>query len=462
MKFFEPAKTGRKKPQGLIAIVALIMVGLMAIILIDLQMTMMDTYNSIKSSDNYLSARVTADSIMELVQYKLKGYEVGLNSGEIVCGYGKFAPAGGNPAFCNDAQLSFLTTPDQGKAQKDIKITVSVKGRNNAGEKITTGKCGDVGNDNCYVVPFPGTGDAGDEEYCKIYKPDFNDGQDDVNNVADNLANGANNLDQLNYGCNWNKLRFGSTMTDRVAIPLYYDSAGLGEASGSDTIVNVFNEDTNDSDVKANNILVRLRTPCIPCGPLRACDDTVKDETVCNDNERYVLDDGGDGKITNKKNDIVVQWLINGECGEGGGKLGFCGVIPIGDKKQDVNVISAFYESKINKAKDDGDYILIYNGTITYDTNGYPDLAALLSSDDYPIKLPLMSKPILTLFLSKPLLTADKDRVPYLEYQVLTDKPISSNESVIEVNVVVDTNGFTRTITKDVPKPLIDFAIQNN
>ena len=81
--------------------------------------------------------------------------------------------------------------------------------------------------------------------------------------------------------------------------------------------------------------------------------------------------------------------------------------------------------------------------------------------ENFPIKLTSMFKPILTLFLSKPLLTSDKWRIPYLEYQVLTDKPISNNESVLEVEVVVDTNGFTRTLTKEVPKPLIDFAIKN-
>ena len=193
----------------------------------------------------------------------------------------------------------------------------------------------------------------------------------------------------------------------------------------------------------------------------RVCDATVTDEPVCADGERYVLDDGGD--LKKKKDDIVVQWLINGECGEGGGKKGFCGVIPVGDKKKWPNKISAFYESKINEAKDDGDYVIIKNKTVTYDTNDYPAQVALLSSDDekIPIKLPTMYKPVLTLFLSKPLLTEDKDRIPYLEYQVLTDKPVSNDESVLEVNVVVDTNGFTRTITKQVPKPLIDFAINN-
>ncbi len=455
----------RKKPQGFIIIVGLMIIALMMVVTISLQMTVMDTYGSIKSSDNYMTARITADSIMELVQYKLKGYEVGLNSGEIVCGYGKFAPQEGNPGFCNNAQLNFLTTPDPGKAQKDIRITISVKGRNNDDEKIKTGKCGNVGNNNCYVVPSPGTGDAGDEQYCKIYKPDFTNTPAASNNIESNLDN-VDLVDQLDYGCNWNRLRFGSTMTDRVAIPLYYDEAKLGEDSG---IVDVFNENT-PADFKAENILVRLRTPCVPCGmemdngALRECDDTIKDDTVCKDNERYVLDDGDLG-MKDKKNDIVVQWLLNGECGEGGGgNKGFCGMIPIGDKTKKETVISAFYESKINEAKNMWNYIVINNSTRTYDTNTYPKTVSLLITDNeenFPIKLTSMFKPVLTLFLSKPLLTDYKWRIPYLEYQILTDKPISNNESVLEVEVVVGTNGFTRTLTKEVPKPLIDFAIKN-
>ena len=238
---------------------------------------------------------------------------------------------------------------------------------------------GSIGNNNCYVVPSPGTGDAGDEEYCKIYKPNLAGTlnasiKENGTNVAPNLANGTNNLDQLNYGCNWNRLRFGSTMTDRVAIPLYYDEAKLGEDSG---IVNVFNSGT-PMYFQAENILVRLRTPCVPCGmkmdngAFRDC-ATVKDETVCTDGERYVLDDGGI-LFSSKKDAIVVQWLLNGECGEGGGgNKGFCGVIPIGNKEKWPNKISAFYESKINDVKDNWDYIVIDNETVTYDTNTYPD-----------------------------------------------------------------------------------------
>lgn len=75
---------------GFVSIIALGIFALMMIFAISLQMTTMDTLQSIKNSDNYLSAKITADSMMEYLQWKMKNYEVGWNTGEVICGFGKY------------------------------------------------------------------------------------------------------------------------------------------------------------------------------------------------------------------------------------------------------------------------------------------------------------------------------------------------------------------------------------
>ncbi len=352
-----------------------------------------------------------------------------------------------------------LANPFEGQAQKNIEMILQVIGRST--EKLTTEKCG-VFNSNCYVTPLQGTGTAG--KNCAMYKPNSTG----TVKVDFELANSSNNLDQLNYSCNWNKLIFGSGQTDRVAVPLYYDSAG---PSGVSEIVNPYSGQTP----AAKNLIVRLRTPCKPCAVdanpdfQRACDAAVKDETVCEDKDRYVLDTG----INNKGDDVVVQWLINGECTENG-KTEACGVMPIADKKNPAG-FSALYESKIysnsavgndNKSVTPYPYSIIDNATISYDANAYPKLTTIIktSSDPKKInsnKLSQISKPVLTLFLNKPLLTEKKSNIPYLEYQVLTDSPVGNSKSTLEAIITVDGNGFRKTLTKDVQKDLIDFAINN-
>ncbi len=338
-------------------------------------------------------------------------------------------------------------------------MILQVTGRST--EKLTSAKCGSFSN-SCYVTPLQGTGTAG--KNCAMYKPNVT--VENVNNVEHSLTNGIANTDQVNYSCNWNKLIFGSGQTDRVAVPLYYDEAKLD--GNSSVPKNPFKDGT------AKNLIVRLRTPCKPCAKdptnvsadERICDPAVvKDETVCDDakDERYKLD-------ATTSDDIVVQWLINGECIDKNGKTEACGVMPIADKK--VVSFSALYESKIyannasgfdNKSQDT--FIIIDNETLTYDSNAYPKQTTLIDdSGDLKInsnKLSQISKPVFTLFLNKPLLTKKKSNIPYLEYQVLTDSPVGNSKSSLEVTINVEGNSFRKTLTQDVQKDLIDFAINN-
>ena len=125
---------------------------------------------------------------------------------------------------------------------------------------------------------------------------------------------------------------------------------------------------------------------------------------------------------------------------------------------------SAIWELSINSQKDDNN-ILMSNKTQGYDigTNettqvGILEKAKITSPTP---KLPLMSRPILTLFLSNHLIADDGQRVPYLEYQVLTDHPVGNSKIIMKVVTGVDGNGGIRTLTQEIEKPLLDFAIQN-
>lgn len=455
-----------KKQRGFISIIALGIFALLMIFAIMLQKTQMDTMNYIRNNMNKDRAESIANSTMKYLNRKMKSHDSGWNTGKVICGFGSYenettTEGGGITGFCQDPGLLALANPPAGQAQKNIEMILQVKGRSDATDKLTTAKCGSFSN-SCYVTPIPGTGDAGAN--CNMYKPNSTG----TVYVDSSLTNGQNiQLDQLNYTCNWNKLSLGSSQTDRVAIPLYYDGSGLADGS---SIVNPFKDGT------AKNFMVRMRTPCKPCAPAgvtpdpdfqrkNICDSTIKDETLCDDTDRYQLnadpDQGGSDAI-------VAQWLINGECDAGGGKTEACGVMPIPqgvkDKSGKPLTASALYESAIyanNKNTFLSSYQGIDNSTLAYDGNNYPSIITLLSHLGYTVKLPSISKPVLTLFLNHPLWTPNKHNIPYLEYQVLTDQPIASDQARLETTITVDGNTFKKILTKQVAKPLIDFAIHN-
>lgn len=108
-------------------------------------------------------------------------------------------------------------------------------------------------------------------------------------------------------------------------------------------------------------------------------------------------------------------------------------------------------------------YGLIFKNELQgVDTSTYEKISILESKFGYPApKLPQMSQPVLTLFLNEKLLTAEKKNIPYLEYQVLTDKPIGDSQLKINVSVNVDGNLYEKTIVKKEKRDLIDFAVQN-
>lgn len=447
-------KTGK---EGFIAIIALGIFALMMLFGIMVQTTVVNTFASVKDTNNYYQAKDIADSLIRYMQLELKSHDAGYNTGKINCKFIAGVAAPNNSQACG---LGFLR---EMAGTHNVDITYEIKGRPEPAEKVNTTKChSGVANQNfngsCYVTPL-GDGDAGSR--CNVYEPGILNNPDPDGNASQTVdagIAGVAGIDNLDYSCNWNKLTFGSSLTDRVAIPLYYDGSGPGQQPA---ISNLFYNE-QPANIK---LLLRLRTPCLPCAEnlepgeiappgFRRCDPGA-DETVCRKvdgtDDRYVLDQA--------INDIVVQWQLGGRCTPvQDGREEECGAVSFPDKPNVPLFISAIYESMINR--DNKNKTVIVNATskaqATY-VHVQPPLQPFVST-----LLQKFTKPVLTLFLSKSLISDQGFNVPYLEYQVLTNKPIGNSKTKVNViNVNVDGSNFSESLYQEQSKPLIDFAIQN-
>ncbi|MFA6305768.1 MAG: hypothetical protein WC651_03500, partial [Candidatus Gracilibacteria bacterium] len=333
---------------------------------------------------------------------------------------------------------------------------------------------------NCYGVPAPATGDAGDKTLCQGYKETIEKQTTAVNSET------TQPMKDIDNPCNWNKLTFGSSMTDRVTIPLYYDSSGftttkleylsdLDKGVNPENIVRPFKNGDK-------NFILRVRTPCLPCydkdtkgneipeDGKRTCEgvDTnnkPRSRFYCEDKDRYVLDTKDvTEKDASKKDDMVVSWQITGKCGNDD-----CGMIQYKEGDSDTKGFSAIIESFINS-----DSILfdpIHNKHIIIDTTTTKneDKPKAKDTSNYAGPKPLildklkeMKQPVFSMFLSGKLLTADEEQfVPYLEYQFLTDTPIGQAQIESEIIVIINNTFYVQKLEKAEKRPLIDFAIQS-
>lgn len=473
-----------KNQDGFVAITALIMMLVLSIFGIILQSRTMQTLNSMKNTENYAHARDVADATMEYLQFKLKDKGAGFNLDEITCtkkgesstdesddGNGNQGGEGGGTFdLCQGFDSTLYET-------KDIKITAEIKGRNREDEYLTN--CSQVlGSANCYVVPALGTGTAGGKN-CKFYTPKGDSASKSANTQIDDNGKeaeaGTTGTPQIDYSCNWNKLIFGSSLTDRAAIPFYYTTI---DGTGETKPISPYNSDTlENGGTQGTNFVVRIRPPCkpIPADTTAGTTNATKEviPTDCANSDRYVLNSDVD--------DIVVQWQISGQCKDANGTWEECGMIQYAEK---VGPILDEYYSGINEGRinygtngsnaglynegpgiDESHYRLVYPVLWAYDTSDYNDpiriAAKKISFIDEPLKLPTMRAPVLTLFLSSKLIDINGNNIPYLEYQVLTDEPIGDSRIRMDVTAEVNGNIFNKTIFKEEKKALIDFAVQN-
>jgi hypothetical protein len=471
----------RRDQSGFISVVALGIFAVLVVFGIIIQLTTTNTYRSISNSNNYYAARDVSDSVMEYLQDFAENREAGFNTGKIAC---RFAleddGMGGDPPNELCAPLAPLA---QGM---DLTVEFEIKGRAidsndaNVNESLTSGIChedpfGEVDADRCYVVPFPGSGNAG--ERCDLYEPDLGTlGNAVIDSFS--LTGNAAEVDQLEYSCNWGKLQFGSSLSDRVVIPLYYDD-GNEDDEGNPIIVNPFNSDDNlrpDVD-QASAFYLRMRTPCKPCwydqGANRAAEEggndvgenregannnedpdiavpdgfrscfPNEDPTVCSDDDRFIL--GG------LDDEVIVQWQISGTCEEGG-----CGVVGGEDPFND-ELSSVIHNRSVAEGES---RVIISNLKFAKNIN---------SQLSIPIQDPLGARgflnsvysPTLSLFLNEKLISDQSKNIPYLEYQFISDHPVSNNQKVLQATVTVNNNVFRKSISIQNTTDLIDFAIQN-
>lgn len=428
-------KVDFKEEKGFIAIIALGIFMMLSIFGIIVQRVTMDTIYNVSTTNKYNEASDIANSVMEYLRYEMNMHEAGYNF-EVPCVYEEGGGGQTNDPNCDVVAYSL------GLTDKNVEITMEIKGRSEIGEGFSG--CFGITYGECFVVPLLGTGDAGDR--CRMYEP-TDDPEAIVDHKGQVSTSNPEGIRQLDYSCNWNKLAFGSSSTDRVAIPFYYDNGG----TAPNNITNPFASLVDP----ATAFYVRIRPPCKPCESRQYPCEPGDDETICEEIDRYVLEDG---QYTTGENDIIVQWQLSGECaGEE------CGLIQYVEYDQS-GEIEEFESSAITEVKVNGEWIIPNNLILfsaisskgidinTYDESNPTTINTMLQT---------MQKPILTLFLSEKLISEDGNNIPYLEYQILTDKPIGSPKTKAEAIVNMDGYVFEKILYKEEQKSLIDFAVQN-
>jgi hypothetical protein len=475
-------KTNIKNTKGFMSLVALGIFAILMVFGLSLQKRVIETYEFIRNSNDHITARILSDSVIGILEAELKDNEgKGFNmledgGGLVECNFGGSDDGGGtattSPAdpICN----AFAPLIDD---SEDVQIKFKMKAHAREGENLVSG-ISDLFGTNApttyYTVPFPGTGNAGTR--CNMYSPVLGDGDETdipehlVNRILGTTATGTatpipspDDLDQIDYSCNWNKLIFGSSMTDRVALPLYYYEKDIG---GELIAVNPFK--VENGAAQAEHFVLRLRTPCKPCNERDNKDSLIcNDPTVCEDRDRYKLDANlGDPKI-------LVQWQLSGKC-EKADQIQDCTMIADTSYTSfDIggNIIekkSGIFDIRFKNASnfEEKEHRLLTNASRGYDISEGEAVPVhfLESKPQIPPLLSTLEKPILTLFLSNPLIANEggiTKRIPYLEYQLITDHPVSNSSILMKVEVIVNNNAYRRTLEKRVQTPLIDFALQN-
>lgn len=426
----------RKNPKGIIIVLGMALFGLMAYMGILVELQILETVKSIKNTQMQYAADDVLGSMERYVRMTLNKKGPGYTKVQ-TCRYnaaGKTEMEDVMPELLADEEKYFNDESDLTGAlavktgattelcpelpammitnisgDEELRLKVKIKGRSLEADKVKQSIYG-LQIDS-FIVPQPGEGTAGE---C---------------NVA-----GKNNLE---FSCNWNKLTFGSNLTDRVAIPLFTADDAMS--------------------IKDSSFTLKVRTPCTPPNEKDSpAVKSAKESGNCNFIDRYNLYDGGSDKSTNKKNDIVVQWQINGECENNKKEFESCTFLPnVAYLKDSPEALkhSLITEYKINNYfipssnLTQTKHALVADGTKTT-----KPLSAIFN---------ILKNGKLTLLISNKLLTFDKKIVPYLEYQILTTKAISNPSTNISIHVMSKSKIFTKEFDIEQKTELIDFAIQN-
>lgn len=296
-----------------------------------------------------------------------------------------------------------------------------------------------------YVSPIPGTGNAGVN--CALPK-ESTTGTPVTPPPVD-----------LNNPCNWGKLSFGNSYTSRVLVPLYYDE-GTSTQGEPPVIVNPAD------DPAMQSLIVRVRTPCIP---------GTYDEATGNCT-RYMLAPGT-GDWTRREDPPLVNWNISGDCETG--TIKYCSLIPVMGKDDTPWSLmpnnSEIHAGLINTPLMGNNIVLntdsrgrdvrIDIDKLVFDVPYLIDFltnSGIWNNPDYIEQT--LSRPVLQLSLIAKELINQSDptqNVPYLEYQIISDKPIANNSDIYYVFVTYNNQGFKIVKSVDQEKNLVDYAVQN-
>jgi hypothetical protein len=401
-----------------------------------------------------------------------------------------------------------------------IKFKCSVQGTNDvaiendgANSPIT---CNNTDANKCYTIPTANTGNAGIECNDKYPVTDVASLEQWVSmmfpkEIATDLSNAFFEKDPLRHPCNWGRLKFGSDAGKRVVVPLYYKEGTTTYQLGS-----------NSNGVQ-DQLYIRVRTPCKPIKDRQpsaktAAGDIVllsgdkcsahpnnpecKYRDICSDGNRYELDTTtqalpcGTSCTQMEKDKTLLVWQISGECEVESSTPGEkqkqpCALIHNQDQETGGLVRagqnSEITESKINNYNILTDIIKMDGaensyGTLTgkkvpdntscRDYTNQPAINEFLTPSSYspicdefsPYIYSLISNPTLQLAITEPEIKDDdtpKNRVPYLEYQIITNKKIANPLEIYNVDVNFLGQNFKLQEVIEQVKNVIDFAVQN-
>jgi hypothetical protein len=410
-------KANIKSEKGFIALMALGIFGLLIVFGIIAQLSLRNAANSISNNNDYFAAQDIANSVTESLLQELENKNPGYNSGEITCAWEAGVQTEGDAACDNDYGTLIGNNAD-------VELSYEIQGRADAATSTVDGICtaglADDWDNNCYVAPLEGTGNAGNN--CESI--DFS--QDTINGT----------IDQLDHACHWNTLTFGNQLLSRAHIPLYHDDGAGG-------INQPFSSTNNPLPGPGDGIVIRLRTPCLPCvfapdapgAGERSCNSPTE-VNYCDSNERYELDAALDANE-------VVHWEIRGSCGGGAG----CWYIGSDALSTEFTGSQINASLKINNSSNilDGDTLEV--GIIL--TTADPGNGDFLSR---------IQRPELILALEEKLF-ATEGNISHLEYQVLTSQPIANPETYITVSVSVSGNAYSKETSSTTSQNFIEAVI---
>lgn len=294
------------------------------------------------------------------------------------------------------------------------------------------------GPDEWYSVPAPGTGDAAFGRGCS---QDGGDGG-------------------IDDSCHWGKIEFGNSLNSRVVIPLFF------EFDSSDDAITLCPGDDGDkicnpSESELNNLYLRLRTPCLPVDG--------KEVVNCENSGRYKIATDDDVYSKYTENKTILNWEIQAEECQINKQ---CALVPLKgiDKDSGIRIGGKNFEIHELLVRDLMDiplFSLKYNVLQGKDYKGevlnsdLDDKSIIDFLKDGNVKKPKLSLSLAIQSIFEEETATTRVKIPFLEYQLLTDKPVSNNYQRYSIQVEYNDQTFKLDSEVEQSKDVIDFAIQN-